>query len=147
MTAMVRLVVIKHKGGTMGRYDDIINLSPPVSNKHPRMSLENRAAQFSPFAALTGHNEAIKETERLTDRKIELEEDAITDINRTLMRIKDDIKSQPEVVVTYFVPDYKKSGGKYITATVNIKKIDELCNCIITTDNSKIAIHNILSIT
>ncbi len=147
MTVMVRLADIKRKGGTMGRYDDIINLSPPVSKKHPRMSLENRAAQFSPFAALTGHNEAIKETERLTDRKIELEEDAITDINRTLMWIKDNIKSHPEVVVTYFVPDYKKNGGKYVTATVNIKKIDEVCNCIITTNDVKIAIHNILDIT
>ena len=143
---MVRLADIKRKGGTMGRYDDIINLSPPVSKKHPRMSLENRAAQFSPFAALTGHNEAIKETERLTDRKIELEEDAINDINRTLLWLKDNITAQPEAIVTYFVPDYKKSGGKYVTATVNIKKIDEFCNCIITTDNIKIAIHNILSI-
>ena len=110
------------------------------------MSLENRAAQFSPFAALTGHNEAIKETERLTDQKIELEEDAITDINRTLMWIRDNIKSKPEVVVTYFVPDYKKSGGKYITATVNIVRIDETDNAIVTEDGTKIAVHNILDI-
>lgn len=143
---MVRLADIRRKGGTMGRYFDIINLSPPVSKKHPRMSLENRAAQFSPFAALTGHNEAIKETERLTDRKIELEEDAITDINRTLIWIKNNINNKPEVVVTYFVPDYRKIGGKYVTSTVNIVKIDELNNCIITSDNIKIAIHNILDI-
>ena len=130
----------------MAKYDDIINLPHPEPQKHPRMSLENRAAQFSPFAALTGHNEAIKETERLTDQKIELEEDAITDINRTLMWIKDNIKSKPEVVVTYFVPDYKKSGGKYITATVNIVKIDELNHTVITDDGLKIAVHNILEI-
>lgn len=130
----------------MAKYDDIINLPHPKPQKHPRMSLENRAAQFSPFAALTGHNEAIKETERLTDSKIELADDTITDINRTLMWIKDNIKSKPEVVVTYFVPDYKKTGGKYITATVNIAKIDELNYTVITTNGLKIAVHNILEI-
>ena len=130
----------------MGKYDDIINLPHSDSKKHQRMSLENRAAQFSPFAALTGHNEAIKETERLTDQKIELEEDAITDINRTLMWIKDNIKNKPEVVVTYFVPDYKKSGGKYITATVNIVKVDEIENKLVTDDGFKISVHNILDI-
>lgn len=130
----------------MGKYDDIINLPHPEPKKHPRMSMENRAAQFSPFAALTGHNEAIKETERLTDQKIELEEDAIEEINRKIMWIKDNIKSKPEVVVTYFVPDYKKTGGKYITATVNIAKIDELNHTVITTNGLKIAVHNILEI-
>ncbi len=130
----------------MGKYDDIINLPHPEPKKHPRMSLENRAAQFSPFAALTGHNEAIKETERLTDSKIELAEDTITDINRTLMWIRDNIKSRPQAVVTYFVPDYKKMGGKYITATVNIVKIDEVNNAIVTADEVTIAVHNILEI-
>ena len=130
----------------MGKYDDIINLPHPEPKQHPRMSMENRAAQFSPFAALTGHNEAIKETERLTDSKIELAEDTITDINRTLMWIRDNIKSRPQAVVTYFVPDYKKMGGKYITATVNIVKIDEVNNAIVTADEVTIAVHNILEI-
>lgn len=130
----------------MSKYDDIINLPHPEPKNHQRMSLENRAAQFSPFAALTGHNEAIKETERLTDSKIELAEDTITDINRTLMWIRDNIKSRPQVVVTYFVPDYKKTGGKYITATVNIVKIDEVNNAIVTADEIKIVVHNILEI-
>ena len=130
----------------MGKYDDIINLPHPEPKKHPRMSMENRAAQFSPFAALTGHNEAIKETERLTDSKIELAEDTITDINRTLMWMRDNIKSRPQAVVTYFVPDYKKMGGKYITATVNIVKIDEVNNAIVTADEVTIAVHNILEI-
>ena len=130
----------------MAKYDDIINLPHPEPKNHQRMSLENRAAQFSPFAALTGHNEAIKETERLTDSKIELEQDAIEEINRKLMWIKDNIKSQPEAVITYFVPDYKKTGGKYITATVNVLKIDEINYLLITTQGDKIAIHNILEI-
>lgn len=110
------------------------------------MSLENRAAQFSPFAALTGHSDAIKETERLTDSKIELAEDTITDINRTLMWLKDNTKSKPQVVVSYFVPDNKKSGGKYVTATLNILKLDELNNSIIAEDGTKIAVHNISDI-
>lgn len=130
----------------MSKYDDIINLPHPEPKNHQRMSLENRAAQFSPFAALTGHNEAIKETERLTDSKIELAEDTITDINRTLMWIRDNIKSRPQAVVTYFVPDYKKTGGKYITATVNIVKIDDVNNAIVTADEVTIAVHNILEI-
>ena len=99
----------------MGKYDDIINLPHPEPKKHPRMSMENRAAQFSPFAALTGHNEAIKETERLTDSKVELDQDAIEEINRKLMWIKDNIQSSPQATVTYFVPDSKKVGGKYFT--------------------------------
>ena len=130
----------------MGKYDDIINLPHSDPQKHVRMSPENRAAQFSPFAALTGHNEAIKETARLTDQKIELEEDAITDINRTLLKIRESIGTKPKVVVTYFVPDNKKSGGKYITATVNIEKIDDINNIIVTSDNIKIAVDNILDI-
>ena len=130
----------------MGKYDDIINLPHPEPKKHPRMPMENRAAQFSPFAALTGHNEAIKETERLTDSKIELEQDAIEEINRKLMWIKDNIKSRPQVVVTYFVPDYKKTGGKYITSTVNIVKVDEINLSITTADGLTIALHNILDI-
>lgn len=130
----------------MGKYDDIINLQHPEPKKHIRMSLENRAAQFSPFAALTGHSDAIKETERLTDSKIELAEDTITDINRTLMWLKDNTKSKPQVVVSYFVPDNKKSGGKYVTATLNILKLDELNNSIIAEDGTKIAVHNISDI-
>ena len=127
-------------------YDDIINLPHPEPKKHPRMSMENRAAQFSPFAALTGHNEAIKETERLTDSKIELDQDAIEEINRKLMWIKDNIQSSPQATVTYFVSDSKKAGGKYITATVNIVRIDEIDNAIVTEGGTKIAVHNILDL-
>lgn len=82
----------------------------------------------------------------MTDRKIELEEDATNDINRTLAWIKDTIKSQPEVVVTYFVPDYKKTGGKYVTSTVNIAKINEINHYIITNNEIKIVIYSILKI-
>lgn len=130
----------------MSKYEDIIDLPHPNPKKHQRMSLENRAAQFSPFAALTGHNEAIKETERLTDRKIELEEDAITDINRTLIWIMDNIESHPEVVVTYFVPDYRKTGGKYITSIYTLKKINLHEKFILTANEKIIPFNNIICI-
>lgn len=130
----------------MQKYDDIINLPRPKSKKHPRMSMENRAAQFSPFAALTGHSEAIKETQRLTDSRIELEQDAIDEINRRLMWIKDNIKSRPQAVVTYFVPDSKKNGGSYVTGSVTVVKIDETNHIITTADGTKIPVHNILEL-
>ena len=118
----------------------------PDPKKHPRMTLYNRAAIFSPFAALTGHDDAIKETGRLTDRKIELEQDKIDEINRILMWIKDNISLQPEVIITYFVPDHKKTGGKYVTSTLNIVKIDEYGHLIPSISGLKIAIHNILDL-
>lgn len=130
----------------MSKYDDIINLTHPEPKKRTRMSLYNRAAQFSPFSALTGHDDAIKETGRLTDRKIEPNEDAVEEINRKLLWIKDNIRIEPEVEVTYFIPDKNKSGGKYITATVNVIKIDEYYGYILTRDGLKIAIHNIFDI-
>jgi len=97
------------------RYADIINLPHHTSSKHPRMSRENRASQFSPFAALTGYDSEIKETARLTDEKIELDEDRIYDINAKLQYIKDNIDVKPEITVEYFISDEKKSGGAYVT--------------------------------
>lgn len=130
----------------MGKYDDIINLPHPEPHNRTRMSMHNRAAQFSPFAALTGHSDAIEETGRLVDKKIELAEDSITDVNRALMQIRDNINNQPQVVVTYFVPDYKKVGGKYVTSTVNVAKIDENNHSLVMTNGLNVAFHNILDI-
>jgi hypothetical protein len=107
------------------KYDDIINLPHHVSAKHTHMSLIDRAAQFSPFAALTGHNEAIKETARLTDSRIELDEDEKVLLNERLHVISDNLHNQPTVSITYFKPDDKKSGGAYLTACGVVKKIDE----------------------
>ena len=105
------------------RYDDIINLPHHVSATHPHMPLADRAAQFSAFAALTGHGAAITETARLTDRKIELDEyeKAVLDMKQQILKAAD----MPEVSVTYFVPDEKKSGGRYTTAKGRLEKIDE----------------------
>ena len=106
------------------KYDDIINLPHHVSKTRPQMSISDRAAQFSPFAALTGHSAAIKETERLTDRKVELSENEKSILNEKFSLIMEQLSFHPELSVTYFVPDEKKDGGKYVTTTGKIKKID-----------------------
>lgn len=115
------------------RYDDIINLPHYVSAKYPQMTLENRAAQFAPFAALTGHNDAIKETARLTDRKADLDADEIEILDRKLQYIRDNITTVPVVTITYFVKDKKKIGGEYRTVTTNVKKINDISATLITT--------------
>jgi len=127
-------------------YDDIINLPHHVSKKRPQMSIEARSAQFAPFAALTGYDERVKETARLTDKKIELEDGQKEILNNKLLYILENINMKPEINFTYFVPDTKKSGGKYIDKTGIIRKIDMVEQYIQFTDKSKIDINNILSI-
>lgn len=130
----------------VNRYDDIINLPHHVSTKHPHMSLYDRAAQFSPFAALTGHDEAIHETARLTDKKLELNEDAKTRLNEKLQIIFENNRAETKVTITYFVPDERKNGGEYISYTGNIKKIDEYKRAIVMMDKSIIPIEQIMEI-
>ena len=125
-------------------YDDIIDLPHHVSATRPRMSMIERAAQFSPFAALTGYDAAIKETGRLTDRKIELSEDAHIALDRKQQILLDHINDHPEVSVTYFVPDERKAGGAYVTVTGNVKKIDDYQRLLILTDGTKIPLDEIL---
>ena len=125
------------------KYDDIINLPHHVSKKRPQMSLHDRAAQFSPFAALTGHKEAINETARLTDEKQILSEDVIAKLNEQLNLIKENIGTNQTVTITYFVPDDKKSGGAYISHTGVVKKIDEYNHTVILTDKTVIPIEQI----
>ena len=125
------------------KYDDIINLPHHVSKKHPQMSLHDRAAQFSPFAALTGHKAAINETARLTDEKQILSEDVIAILNEQLNLIKENIGTNQTVTITYFVPDDKKSGGAYISHTGVVKKIDEYNHTVILTDKTVIPIEQI----
>ena len=93
-------------------YDDIINLPRHVSDKHPHMSIHDRAAQFAPFAALTGHSEAVSETARYVDEKIDLGEDAIKEIQDALNYIQEHITESPQVTITYFVADGRKRGGR-----------------------------------
>ena len=107
------------------RYNDIIDLPHHVSTVRPRMPMRDRAAQFSPFAALTGYDAAIRETGRWTDRKTELSEDSLNELDRKHRILIEHRTESPEVTVTYFIPDERKSGGTYKTVTGKIRKIDE----------------------
>lgn len=127
-------------------YEDIINLPHPVSKNHPQMPLEDRAAQFAPFAALTGHDAAIKETARVTDERLELSEEAIAQLNDKLNQIRDTIGTEQRFSITYFVPDGKKSGGAYVTCTGPVKKIDEYEHDIVMMDHRVIPMEHISNI-
>ena len=129
----------------MDDYSDIINLSRPVS-KHSRMSLEQRSAQFAPFAALTGYEGQVKETARLTNKKIEIDEELKLLLNFKLQLIQEKIKEQPEITVTYFIPDDRKEGGRYETVTNLVKKIDMNKNEIILIDETTIIVDEIIDI-
>ena len=128
------------------RYNDIINLPHYRSKKRPHMSVYDRAAQFSPFSALTGHDEAIKETARLTDKKIELDETTKTMLNEKFNFIMEHIYDQPEITVTYFIPDGLKSGGMYVDFAGKVKKYDCLNRILTFTDNTEIKVDDILEI-
>ncbi|MDD4772717.1 MAG: hypothetical protein PHZ09_03840 [Eubacteriales bacterium] len=127
-------------------YDDIIGLPHHRSAARPAMSAHDRAAQFSPFAALTGYEDAVAETARLTDRKIELDENSKSDLNERLNIIQGTLNEQPEVSVTYFLPDKNKSGGKYVTATGCVKKIDEYEHIVLMRDGRIIPVDDIIEI-
>lgn len=127
----------------MNKYQNIIHLNRPISHRK-KMSMHDRAAQFAPFAALTGHSEAIEETARLTDKKIELDEHKIEIINQQLLYLKQ--LSLPLVTITYFIEDSKKDGGSYITKKEKIKKIDEYEQIILLNDQTIVPIYDILSI-
>lgn len=126
-------------------YDDIINLSRPIS-KRPRMSLEQRAAQFAPFAALTGYDNKVRETARLTSERIEIDEEQKLELNFKLQLIQYKIKEQPKIEITYFIPDKRKQGGKYENIKNNVKKIDNYENKLIMVDGLSISINEIIDI-
>lgn len=129
-----------------GPYDDILHLPHPTSKRHPRMPIVDRAAQFSPFAALTGHRAAIEETARVTDRRIELDEDAKEQLDQTLQLLLERIDEQPEITVTWFSPDKKKAGGQYHTATGKLKRIDSREGRLTLTDGNQIPLEDLLRI-
>ncbi|MCI9560628.1 hypothetical protein D3Z55_10435 [Clostridiaceae bacterium] len=134
------------KQNEKNKYDDIIMLPHHVSKKHPQMPLLNRAAQFSPFAALTGHDAAIQETQRLTDSFIEIGGSREIKLNEQLLLIRHNLDKRPELKITYFQPDERKSGGSYITVCGRIKKIDEYNRQIIFVDGTVLPIDHIFSI-
>ena len=128
------------------RYDDIINLPHHQSKVHPHMSLQDRAAQFAPFAALTGHEAAIQETQRLTDRKIQLDEDALEALDEKLELIREHLGTNEEVTFTCFVPDEKKEGGTYADFCGSVKKLDLYARTILLSDNTVISLDKIVDI-
>ncbi len=128
------------------QYDDIINLPHHVSSTRPQMSMLERAAQFSPFAALTGYDEAIKETARLTGARIDMDEDALITLNMKFQVLLDNLGNAPEIKITYFKPDERKDGGAYLEVTGVLKKLDEYERILVLTDGRKIKMDDILDI-
>ena len=129
---------------TNNLYADIINLPHHVSATRPQMSMMDRAAQFSPFAALTGYDAAIKETGRLTDEKIEMDEEALNILNMKFQILVDSLDEEPEVTFTYFKPDERKAGGAYLTASGVVKKIDDFERMIVMRNGTKIPMDDVL---
>ena len=130
----------------MDKYKDIINLPHKQSSKRPHMSLLDRAAQFAPFAALTGYDAAIKETGRLTDEKIEMDEEALNILNMKFQILVDSLNDEPEVTFTYFKPDERKAGGAYIEVTGTVKKVDDFERLIVMQNGTKMPMDDILNI-
>ena len=124
-------------------YDDIINMPRHISSKHPQMKIIDRAAQFAPFAALTGHKESINEASRITDSKKELDENQKEILNNKLNYILLNLDKLLEIKITYFQADLKKSGGKYVTGLASIKKIDEYNKVLVLNNGKKIKIDDL----
>lgn len=130
----------------MGKYDDIINLPHHVSSNRAHMPMLDRAAQFMPFRALTGYEDAVRETARYTDEKIELTDEEKALLDMELQRLADNAASSPQVTLTYFRPDKRKSGGTYVTTTGQVKKIDDLEGALLLMSGERIMIEDILDI-
>ncbi|MBQ2377825.1 MAG: hypothetical protein II297_05420 [Clostridia bacterium] len=130
----------------MGAYDSIINLPHHQSQTRPKMSLLDRAAQFAPFAALNGYDDAVKETARLTDGEAVLDDGQIAWLNERLMILSENTPTDTEVEITYFIPDEKKDGGKYLTVTGRVQKILEFEGLVIMQSCEKIPVEKIVSI-
>ena len=128
------------------KYGDIINLPHPVSARRAGMSMVDRGAQFSPFAALTGFDAAIEETARLTDCRIELTEGEQAALNEKLCLLAEDTGIKPEITVTFFRPDARKSGGAYISVTSRVKKIDAYAGALIMADGMAVAFEDIIGL-
>ena len=128
------------------RYDDMLELPHPVSAVHPRMDPQKRAAQFAPFAALTGYGDAVAEAQRLTDRRVELDENSRELLDAKLREVWECREEEPEVQITYFVPDKKKEGGAYVTLSGRIQRIDRHQRQIVMTGGTVIPADEIVEL-
>ena len=130
----------------MCSYDTILQLPHHVSTRRHGMSRHDRAAQFAPFAALVGHEDAIRETARLTQDKAELDEDRKAALDHTLQELLRDIRQQPNVIIQYFIPDKRKDGGEYATVSGYLQKIDVFSHLLILTDGTTIPVEQIMEL-
>lgn len=137
---------MKNFFGKTEKYEDIIYLQHPGSKNHPPMPVEDRAAQFAPFAALTGYGDAINETSRLTEARIELDEEQRELLDRKLSFLKEHLKEKPGITVTYFVPDTLKDGGAYKKYTGYLRKIDEYSHTLVMADGKAIKVQDMVEI-
>lgn len=128
------------------KYDSILHHTRVYSAKHPPMSNQERAAQFAPFAALTGFDAALKEMERITEKRIELDEYEKEKLNENLRLLLEKQESRPEITVTFFVPDEKKDGGAYRTISGHIKRVDEESHCLILEEGERILLEDIFDL-
>ena len=130
----------------MSRYEEMWNMPHPVSKKHPQMSLHDRAAQFSPFAALTGHEAAVQEEARMTEQRIELDDSERAQLSERLQELMTRYNGHPEVTVTWFCPDEKKEGGAYVTENGRVRKVDLIRRILQFEDRQEIALDQIIKI-
>lgn len=128
------------------KYDDMLYLPHPVSKAHPPMRIQERAAQFAPFAALAGYGEAVRETERPTDGQVELDENCLALLDAKLQILCGHLQEQPEVSIVYFKPDEKKAGGSYIEITGNVKRVDACSGSLALADGAVVPIEGIRKI-
>ena len=129
-----------------GPYDDIIDLPHPTSRRHPRMPIRDRAAIFSPFAALSGHGAALAETARVTQRRMEPDEDTRAELDRRQAVLLAHLDEQPEITVTWFQPDERKEGGAYLTAAGRMKKLRELERVLVLADGTEIPLEDVVAL-
>lgn len=127
-------------------YEDMLELSHPVSKIHPQMPRRDRAAKFAPFAALTGYEEAVREAARFTEEKMILDEDSKEQLDWKLRRLQEKVKEKPTITVTYFLKDEKKKGGKYVTVTGVLKKIDSYTHQFVLENGEEIPMEDIVSL-
>ena len=127
-------------------YEDIVNLPPHISKRHPQPTMMDRAARFAPFAAITGYEEMVLEEARVTEERIDLDEGVLSLLNEKLNMIQEFLDEEPEINITYFEPDKKKAGGAYIDIIGTVKRIDEYECLVIMTDGKKIRIEDIYSL-
>ena len=127
-------------------YEDIVDLPPHISKKHPQPTMMDRAARFAPFAAITGYEEMVLEEARVTEERIDLDEGALSLLNEKLNMIQEFLDEEPEIKITYFEPDKKKTGGAYVSITGVVKRIDEYEHIVLMNDGKRIPIGEIYDV-